>query len=78
MTKKSNFEKGILNRNAEEKKAMQNEIQNINSIIDAPPPARVLFKEQKKNINVKQACKDKVKIPGIIQTLKTFILGSVF
>ena len=47
LTKKSNFEKGILNRNAEEKKAMHNEIQSINSIIDAPPPARI-FKEQKK------------------------------
>ena len=38
LTKKSNFEKGIFNRNAEEKKAMHNEIQSINSIIDAPPP----------------------------------------
>ena len=41
MTKKSNFEKGIVNREHEEKKAMQNEIQSINSIVDAPPPARV-------------------------------------
>ena len=80
LTKKSNFEKGIFNRNAEEKKAMHNEIQSINSIIDAPPP-RVYLKS-KKNINIKQACKDKLKMPGIIQMipffLKTFILGSVF
>ena len=70
MTEKSNFVKGVLNRKHEEKKARQNEIQNINSIIDAPPRASIyIFKEQKKNINVKQACKDKVKIPGIIQSL---------
>ena len=47
LTKKSNFEKGILNRNAEEKKAMHNEIQSINSIIDAPPP-RVDLKSKTK------------------------------
>ena len=56
--------------------------QNISSIIDAPPRASTyIFKDQKNNINIKQACKDKIKMPGIIQMipffLKTLILGSV-
>ena len=46
LTKKSNFVKGILNRNAEEKNYAN--IQNINSIIDAsmhPPPREYIYRD---------------------------------
>ena len=38
LTEKNNFVKGVFNRKHEK---ARHEIQNINSIIDAPPPARI-------------------------------------
>ena len=66
---KSNLAKGLVNRNPEKSNAKMT--QNISSIIDAPPSRASIYilKDQKTNINIKQACKDKIKMPGIIQMI---------